>query len=377
MSLTDKQKLVKQLLDNGENQCAIARELSISRSTVRSHIKAIEAKGEMACLSPASQPDHLKMTSTTVQFDSEGKVTQEWRRMKPEVQAMEEFIEGLCDTARGKGKATPRRSKTKPEGEDILFEIDLYDSHIGMLADREETLDENYDTKIACSRVLDVVDRLCARANKPKRGLLVLGGDCLHIDNFSNTTSKSKNSLDADSRYGRVAQYAKDTFREVVKRVASICEELEVLVIPGNHSEISEIWLAMVLDAYYCDCKNITVRTDLSPHKAVVWGKNLIVAAHGDGIAAQKWQPVVAAKFPVEWGLTTHRYCHLGHVHHSKVIAPVVIEEQAGLVVEYMPAITATDAWHAGSGYVGNQKGATAFEYSKEGGMRTRFYEPV
>ena len=377
MSLTDKQKRVKQLLDDGENPTSIARAMGVSRSTVRTHIKSIEAKGEMDCLSPAKQPAHLKMTSTTVQFDSEGKVTQEWRRMSPEVQALEEIVEGLCEKVRGKGKAPPRKSKTKADGEDILFEVDLYDSHIGMYATKEETLDADYNCEIACDRMIGLVKGLCARANKPKKGLLIFGGDILHGDSFSNSTAKSGNTLDIDSRYNRVVHFAKRTCREAVRLVAETCEELEVLVIPGNHSECSEIWLAAILDAYYENCPNITVRIDSSPHKCVVWGKCMIAAAHGDQIAANKWQAIIAAKFAVEWGLTKFRYLHLGHFHSSKVIAPVIVAEQAGLKVEYLPGITATDAWHSGAGFVGAQKGATAFEYDKNRGCITRFCQPA
>ena len=103
--------------------------------------------------------------------------------------------------------------------------------------------------------------------------------------------------------------FVKDTCREAVRLVAEVCEELEVLVIPGNHSEISEIWLAAILDAYYEDCPNITVRTDSCPHKCVVWGDNMIVAAHGDQITANKWQPIIAAKFPEAWGATKFPMC--------------------------------------------------------------------
>ena len=377
MSLTDKQKRVKQLLDDGENPTSIARAMGVSRSTVRTHIKSIEAKGEASYLSPAVQPDHMKLVKTTVQYGAEGQVLNEWKRLTPEIQALEEIVEGLCEKVRGKGKAPPRKSKTKTDGEDILFELDLYDSHIGLYATKEETLDADYNCEIACDRMIGLVKGLCARANKPKKGLLVFGGDILHGDSFSNSTAKSGNTLDIDSRYNRVVHFAKRTCREAVRLVAEVCEELEVIVIPGNHSECSEIWLAAILDAYYENCPNITVRIDPSPHKATVWGDNLIVLAHGDQIAANKWALVIAAKFAALWGKTKFRYLHLGHVHHQKMIAPVVVDEQAGLVVEYLPAITSTDAWHAGAGFVGSQKGATAFEYDKSRGMITRFFQPA
>ena len=318
----------------------------------------------------------MKMVKTTVQYDAQGNVDREWKRLVPEASDMEAFVEGLCEDVRGKGFAPPRKSK-HGSNEDELFEVNVYDPHIGMYADAEETLDSNYDTDIACSRVLNTVDALCARAGKPKKGLLIFGGDVLHGDSFSNSTPQSGHVLDIDTRYNRVVKFAKDTCREVIRRVAAVCEELEVLVIPGNHSTVSEVWLAMILDAYYESCPNVTVRTDSSPHKVVVWGNNLIAAAHGDKIPAAKWAGIIATKFAKEWGQTTFRYCHLGHFHSRKVVAPIVAEEHGGIQIEYLPAVTASDAWHSSSGFVGAQKGATAFIYRKGGGMIARLFEPV
>ena len=46
----------------------------------------------------------------------------------------------------------------------------------------------------------------------------------------------------------------------------------------------------------------------------------------------------------------------------------MIVDEQPGIVIEYLSGITATDAWHAASGFCGSQKGATAFEHHKTKG---------
>ena len=91
-------------------------------------------------------------------------------------------------------------------------------------------------------------------------------------------------------------------------------------------------------------------------------------------MAAQKWPLIIAAEFAQDWGKTKYRHLKMGHVHHKKVIAPVTVDEQSGLVVEYLEALCPTDAWHAGAGFIGSQKGASAFEYHKRHGLRTRHY---
>ena len=199
----------------------------------------------------------------------------------------------------------------------------------------------------------------------------------MHSDNRSNQTEASGHVLDVDTRYHRVVEYLIRACRDVVQVAASIAAEAEIVVLEGNHSWHSEVWLSRVLDAYYSQCPNIKVKSDPSPRKHMVFGDNLLLWAHGDRIAAQKWPLIIAAEFAKEWGQTKYRHLKMGHIHHKKTIAPVVIDEQSGLVVEYLEALCATDAWHSGAGFVGSQKGASAFEYHKTEGLTTRYFKSI
>jgi hypothetical protein len=162
-----------------------------------------------------------------------------------------------------------------------------------------------------------------------------------------------------------------------VNIAASIAPEVEIIVLSGNHSWHSEVWLAQVLDAYYSECPNVKVQLGRSPRRMMTFGNNLLVWAHGDKIPANKWAMIIAAEFAKEWGATKHRHLKMGHVHHKKSFAPVIVDEQSGLLVEYLEALAATDSWHANAGFVGSQKGASAFEYHREHGLMTRFFQPA
>ena len=199
----------------------------------------------------------------------------------------------------------------------------------------------------------------------------------MHSDNRSNQTEASGHVLDVDTRYHRVVEYLIKACKDVVQIAASIAPEVEIVVLEGNHSWHSEVWLSRVLDAYYSQCPNIKVKSDPSPRKHMVFGDNLLLWAHGDRIAAQKWPLIIAAEFAKEWGQTKYRHLKCGHIHHKKTIAPVVVDEQSGLVVEYLEALCATDAWHSGAGFVGSQKGASAFEYHKTEGLTTRYFKSI
>lgn len=352
-----------------------ARLLGKAESTVRQTLKSLEARGEVPWRSPAPSPAHLHVKSSTVQYNAAGEVIQEWRRQFPQAEMMQDIVDGLCAKAEGKGKVS--KIKKRKHDNNILFEIDLFDAHVGMYADEKETLDSDYNCDIAAQRMVEATAALAARATNPDKCVVVFGGDMLHADNRSNQTPASKHTLDVDTRYHRVVKYVIEACTSCIDIAATIASEVEIVVLEGNHSAHSELWLAQVLSAYYSRCSNVSVMLSASSRKHMIWGENLLVWAHGDRIAAQKWAMIVAAEFAKEWGATKYRHLKCGHVHHKKAFAPVVIDEQSGLVVEYLEALCATDAWHAGAGFVGSQKGASAFEYHKSEGLMTRHFKTI
>lgn len=369
------QEAIDAYLDTGGYRAA-ARKLGKAESTIRGILKRLERLGQVPWKSSAPTPDHLSVGKTTVQYDSGGNVIQEWRRLTPNIESMQAFVDGLCDKVKEKGKAPVCKSR-KTDTDDLLFEMDIYDAHVGMYADEKETKDADYDCDIAASRMVAAAEGLASRARRPAKCVLVFGGDMMHSDNRSNKTEASGHVLDVDTRYHRVVEYLIRACTDVVDIAASVAKEVEIVVIEGNHSWHSEVWLARVLDAYYSQCPNIKVKSDPSPRKHMVWGDNLLLWAHGDRIAAQKWPMIIAAEFAKQWGQTKWRHLKMGHVHHKKTMAPVIVDEQAGLVVEYLEALCATDAWHSGAGFVGSQKGASAFEYHKSEGLITRYLKSV
>jgi hypothetical protein len=374
--MTEYQKQVVEAYLKCGSYHGAAKLLGKDPSNLRKLVKQLEGQGDVPWRSKAPNPNHLAIKSSTVQFDADGNVVKEWRRQHPNIELMQDVVDGLCEQVKGKAKVS-KTKKSRKTGEDVLFEIDLFDAHVGMYADEIETLDSDYNCDIAAQRMIEATQALAGRANNPSKCVLVFGGDMLHVDDRSNRTPSSGHALDADSRYHRIVSYVIAACRECVEIAATIAPEIEIVVLEGNHSSHSELWLARVLEAYYSDCSNVEIKTNPNPRKHLIWGDNLLLWAHGDKIAAQKWALIIAAEFAKEWGATKYRHLKCGHVHHKKSIAPVVIDEQSGLVVEYLEALCATDAWHAGAGFIGSQKGASAFEYHKTEGLLTRHFKTV
>jgi hypothetical protein len=254
-----------------------------------------------------------------------------------------------------------------------------------MYASAKETNDKDYNCEIAGNLMVNTAEALASRFNKPSRIVVTFGGDIMHSDQRNNRTEKNSNPLDVDSRFHRVVDYAIKACYDVVQIAASVAPKVDVVIVEGNHDWHSCVWLTKVLSAFYSNCENINVINQQSDRKTYLFGTNLLVWSHGDGVPMAQWPQIIAAEFAGLWGISKFRHLKMGHVHHKKKNQPLRVisetkngwEEHRGLLVEYLPALCSTDAWHAEKGFVGSVKGASGFEYHKQHGLITRYYQHV
>lgn len=380
--MTDReQEIVDAFLKTGSKRGA-AEQLGCSRSTVRGAIKRIEARGEAPWLAQGVPiPEHLKMTNTTIHV-KDGKVFQEWRRESVVAELAEEFVEELCESVKGKAKVK-KRGPRKTDNEDILSEIDIFDLQLGAYASKDETNAENYNCDIARDNILNIADGLLGRFNKPKKIVVAFGGDQMHADGRIPVSERSGNIMDIDTRFSRVVDYMSTTSYDLVQMAAQAAEIVDVVVVRGNHDPNSSEWLAQVLRAFYHNCTNVNVIMQKSDRKHMVWGSNLLVWAHGDGIPLNRWGTIIPNEFRELWGSTKHCHVKTGHIHHrrgKKSSAETKTQdgwvEEAGVLAESLPASCFRDSYHASKGFFGQMIGCAGFEYHKKHGIWSRFYQP-
>ena len=385
MEITKKEQQTLDLFLKHGNKSKVASILCVNEKTIRRRLKSIEAKGEAPWLSNVAIPDHLRLQKTTVQYGSDGQVVQEWKRLKPSTEAMTEFVDALCKRVEGKIKL-PKSPLVKRHRKDVLAEICCFDAHIGMYAEAGETNSENYDSDKAVARIHNTTDVLLSRMGNPEHIVVTFGGDMLHSDTRSNRTEMSGHALDTDSRYHMVVDKAVTACYDAVYMASQVAKNVTVVVLEGNHSWHSEVWLAQVLKAAYSKVDRVNVLMQRSARKHMIWGNNLLVWTHGESVAMNKWQGVISTEFSELWGQTKWRHLKMGHLHHRRAKSSKYMitsdanggwVENHGLLVEYLPALTSIDAWHAQKGFVGSQRAMTGFEYHKKAGLITRLYEPA
>jgi len=367
---TQKEKEAIEAVEKYGSQKKAAQALGISRSSLQDRLYKASTVTEALVQAPI--PDGMIMTKTTVQYDAGGTPIQEWRRLSPQQEALEAFVNSLID--RVPLADIPNKVKISAESGKLL-EVDIPDPHIGMYAWADMTGDKAYDVNIAKDLVLDAVRSAVASPKKdPDVAMLGFLGDIMHADNRSGMTEKSGNVLDVDGRYQRVVDYTEQTITRSVDICLERCAKVVLRVIPGNHDWHTAICMARIMRAYYRNTDRVEVLVSPRPRNVYVWGKVLIGHAHGDLVKSGDWAKIIPSEFPQEWAQTTFRYMHLGHIHKAKSMCPVEVDGQTGLTVEFLRALCPPDAWHCENGYVGSLRGADSFLYDKDAGMIERYF---
>ena len=259
----------------------------------------------------------------------------------------------------------PKIKEYKYNPTSLMLETGMYEPHFGKYASEDETLEANYDIKIAEETYRAVIDDLLGKIESYGMGfdsiLFPIGQDFFHIDTKAGTTTKGTH-VDTDVRWQKIYETGIQCLMWAIESLRKLAP-VHVIYVPGNHDEMLSFFATLHMDAYFRQTDSVTVDTSPAPRKYHRYGQNLIGFSHGEeGKRIEKLMQVEAAE---EWGETKYREFHLGHLHHERV------KESGGIVFRRVSAITATDAWHTEKGYKGAVRKAQAFVWDKEHGLVT------
>ena len=309
-------------------------------------------------------PNNLRFTKTTVQYDAQGKLIQEWRRMGTAQIDPEDMARKLLKMVSGKCPKLPRPKKMVKSERCLV--IPFYDVHIGKYAWKPET-GEDYDIKIV-QKILDGTTKIaCDRSGPVDTVLLIIGGDFYHADGRTPQTERSGNVLDVDSRVEKVRDAAIASLYSAIAICSAIANKVEVICIPGNHDHESMHWTARILEAFYKKEKHITIDRSPNSRRYFEYGEMLLGIDHGMNKLGS-YVSLMPCEQREAWSRTSERLWLLGHIHQQKVI------QQHGVTVEHLESVSAADAWHAQAGYVGNPRRTVTFLLDKKYGLIRREY---
>ena len=262
-------------------------------------------------------------------------------------------------------KALPpvKLESIRHEAGDFMLELPIMDFHLGKLAWREET-GADYDLKIAEKLWRETVSDLLGKARlagTPEYILFPVGQDFFHFDTPATTTTAGT-QLDSDTRWQKMFNTGIALLIWAVEQ-CRLLAPVKVMWVPGNHDTVLSYAATVGLAQRYAETEDVTVDLSPQPRKYVRYGSNLIGFAHGveEGKRIEGLMQIEAAQ---DWGRTTWREYHLGHLHTERA------EEKNGITFRRISSITAPDAWHSENGFIGSTRRAQAFIWDKEKGLQ-------
>lgn len=265
-----------------------------------------------------SKGEVLKSTSTM--YDDEGNIILQWVKTdadkENQFKAVETAIKNLTANIIPKEVAPFKQEDIDQHTTTMYICNDL---HFGMLSWGEET-NKDWDTSIAEIEVAKASNYLVEAAPKSKYGLVVDLGDLTESDNTNNTTAKSGNALDTDSRLPKVLRVAYTALINLINKALTKHEIVYFYNIVGNHSFVISTAVREVILQYYKDEPRVIVDSSANPIKYHHFGKNIFQFVHGDSLKMKNAGEVLAVDCAKTFSNSVFRYSFFGHTHVDSVI---------------------------------------------------------
>lgn len=241
-----------------------------------------------------------------------------------------------------------------------LMIVNLTDVHIG----------EN--TEVAYARALVAVENaICSGRMFSLEKIVFIGGnDILHVDNPNYTTTKGT-QLQGDRSWPEMFEVARRLYVELLEKLLRIAD-VHYMHVLSNHDEVMGWTLSQTMQAWFNKCQHITFDVSHEPRKYFVYGDNLLAFTHGHGMKENDLPLAIATEAHASWGKTRHRFCYMGHVHHSKALFTKSVKEKSGIELIWLRSSQEVNEYERRQGYI-TSAGVSTFIHHPTQGQVARF----
>jgi hypothetical protein len=370
---TPRQAQILAAIKEHGTQRAAAEALGLSHGTVGDSMRALKARAARQGYAPGHwtggvAPGYLTGKVTVAVNAKTGEVERYWQRQHPEADQIEVAMRAA---AKAMAESLPRVKASKvPEGvdESLCNVYTITDAHVGMLANGKETLDADWDLKIAERTLTSAFCHMVNASPKAAVGVVAQCGDYLHSDGSGGllpVTPTHGHVVDQDGRFSKIVSAAIRILRRMIDFALERHEKVVVLLAEGNHDMASSVWLRAMFAALYENEPRVEVIRSELPYYVYQHGKTMLAFHHGHLKKNSDLPLLFASLFPQVWGATTKRYCTVGHRHHLEE------KEHSGMTVIQHPTLAARDAYAARGGWL-SERSATAITYHNRFGQVAR-----
>ncbi len=242
--------------------------------------------------------------------------------------------------------------------------INIYDAHLDKVTRATETGSFS-DIGNNCRIFKEAFYRLLDKSGNPKQIIFPIGNDLFNVNGTSNTTKRGTPQTTV-LHHVDAFEIILDLMIKVIDRAAKKAPIL-IPMIAGNHDTDAIHQLGLVLSRIYRDVDHVTIDYSRMPRKYIQYGKNMFMFEHGDGLKLNNIALTMAQEQSKMWHETKYRYCYLGHLHHTKTYQFQRTQDDIGVEVRHLRAISPKDEWHFKKGYIGIPKSAELVTASLDG----------
>lgn len=349
-----------------------AKEFGVSHGTITNSIASLKRRAAKSGWSPEHDmthvvPDGFRVKGVSTYYGDDGKPRGQWVKSSADHDRQEEIFRAACGAM---AESLPRvHPVAMPAGTDAALcnVYTLTDCHVGMLASAKETLDADWDLKIAERTLTAAFCHMVNAAPQASVALVAQLGDWLHSDGSGllPVTPTHGHILDQDGRFSKIVAASIRILRRIIDFALERHDKVVVLMAEGNHDMASSIWLRAMFAALYENEPRVQVIDSALPYYVYQHGETMLAFHHGHLKKNDDLPLLFAAQFPKVWGGTHRRYAHVGHRHHIEE------KEHSGMVVIQHPTLAARDAYAARGGWL-SERSATAITYHSRFGQVAR-----
>lgn len=365
---------IEAVIKHGGNMSAAARELGCDESIIRRMLTRLDRNAAatmspMKALDASETPAGFSIQRISKHIDKEGNVSG-WvianRDKEDQYNAMMEAWQEVC-------AGLPKAEVTKAPRSfmrDLLVDYTIGDAHIGMYAWAEEAGDD-WDLHKGVEIMRKAMSYLVDRAPPAETAYILDVGDYFHSDNNDNETSRNKNKLDVDTRWGKVLKVGIQAMIDLIDMALTKHKTVYYRAVCGNHNDHTSVMMNVAIQMRYHNEPRVIVLDKQNTYNYFQFGVNLLADTHGHNTKAENLPLIMATDEPKMWAETTNRIWRTGHVHHMSQ------KEYAGCSVITYRTLAPKDAWHASSGYRSNRDMRCTIYHKSKGTVGMNVVNPT
>jgi hypothetical protein len=261
-------------------------------------------------------------------------------------------------------------------GDGNLGVINLYDAHIDKLAlatetneDEDRSMQDNIDRfEDAFMEFLDLLEE-----NNVTRAHFPLGHDLLNTNGaFQMTKNGTPQRVSVPWQTSYLAGL--EMIRRCVDSARQVLDDLEIIMVPGNHSPDKTFYLGATLEHIYRSCEDVAVDNGREKRKYRKEGRVLLGYSHGEETKSQSKIEKLPLNMAVEadekWADADFRIMFLGDIHHKKKYKILSTVDSVGCEVNFLRSIGPQNRYEFKNGYTGVPKTAQLDVFSGDGRRR-------